>query len=137
MDNKQLEGRLLLDPGAEIIFLRHEVHGRISEMELSEADHFIMLNEDKDQQTVKIDDLFERLKPESKRRTRLILDEAFRYQGARVLVTLSTRGTLVLNSIFIKRYVRNVMDHEHSGHIEMEKALELIDNLDDIGSSFE
>ncbi|MFP7255932.1 hypothetical protein [Terribacillus saccharophilus] len=137
MDNKQLEGRLLLDPGAEIIFLRHEVHGRISEMELSEADYFIMLNEDKDQQPVKIDDLFERLKQESKRRTRLILDEAFRYQGARVLVTLSTRGTLVLNSTFIKRYVRNIMDHEHSGHIEIEKALELIDNLDDIGSSFE
>lgn len=137
MENKQLEGRLLLDPGAELIFLKHEVHGRISEMELSEADYFTLMNNEGEQQPVKIDDLFERLKPESKRRTRLILDEAFRYQGARVLVTLSTRGTLVLNSTFIKRYVRNVMDHAHSGHIEMEKALELIDNLDDIGSSFE
>jgi hypothetical protein len=137
MENKQLEGRLLLDPGAEIIFLRHEVHGRVSEMELSAADHFILMNHEEEQQPVKVDNLFDKPEPGSKRRMRIILREAYRYQGARVVVTLNTNETLVLNSVFIKRYVRNVMDHVQSGHIEMEEALELIDNLNDIGSSFE
>ncbi|SEM79990.1 hypothetical protein SAMN04489762_1070 [Terribacillus saccharophilus] len=137
MEHKQLEGRLLLDPGAEIIFLRHEVCGRISEMELSEEDRFILLTGDKGHHPVKIDDLFDRPEPGSKRCMRIILKEAYRYQGAKVKVTLNTNETLLLNSVFIKRYVRNVMDHVQSGHIEMEEALELIDNLDDIGRSFE